>query len=343
MRSLSFSKHTSIFKTPGGTSRGVLSTKDSWILRLTDSASQGITGIGEVSVIEGLSMDLPGKMEEMLNWLVKHINLPQVEIAQQLSDFPAIRFGLECSEIDLAAGGKQFLFDTPFTRGEAPIPINGLIWMGNFDEMRIRIIEKLNEGYRCIKIKVGAIDFEQELELIRKIRSEFSADEIEIRVDANGGFTPENAAHRLEQLARYALHSIEQPIRQHQYAEMAKLCALNILPIALDEELIGVHNLDDRKMLLDTIQPQYIILKPSLVGGFKDSDEWIRLATERNIGWWATSALETNIGLNAIAQWTSSHNVILPQGLGTGQLFSNNFESHLEIRKGELWATGASI
>ncbi len=337
MLHLSFTKHKSIFKSPGGTSRGVLHTKDSWIISVWNETNPAVKGVGEVSIIEGLSVDPVAEIEAKLHWLSANIHLPESELMSTLIDFPAIQFGLECALLDLKKGGKQILFDSDFTLGKKPIPINGLVWMGSFDEMRLRIIDKLNEGYNCIKIKVGAIDFEQELALIKQIRSEFSVSDMEIRVDANGGFTPENAEQRLTQLAKFDLHSIEQPIKQGQWNQMVTLCEKNILPIALDEELIGITGLQQKMELLDFIKPQYIILKPSLLGGFAASDEWIRLAEERNNGWWATSALETNIGLNAIAQWTATKQTQMPQGLGTGQLFINNFTSGLTINKGELW------
>lgn len=330
---LKWTKHTSIFKSPGGTSRGVLHTKDSWILKIQDEF--GKIGTGEVSIIEGLSIDTASEIEDQLNALSNSIS-EEIELSA-FDNFPAIKFGLESAFLDLKNGGNQRYFISDFADGLSPIAINGLIWMGNFSEMRQRIIEKLDEGYSCIKIKVGAINFEDELSLIAQIRKEFSADQIEIRVDANGGFTPQNAVERLTALAKYQLHSIEQPIKQGQWEEMAKLCELNILPIALDEELIGVMDQQKRKQLLDAIKPQYVILKPSLLGGFADSDEWISLAAERNIGWWATSALETNIGLDAIAQWVGAKNTVIPQGLGTGQLFTNNFESDLFIQQGQLW------
>ena len=245
-------------------------------------------------------------------------------------------FGLETAFYHLHAGSLAF-WDTPFSRGEEGITINGLIWMGSFDEMYARIREKMSAGFRCIKLKIGAIDFDKELQLIEFIRSHFDKDEIELRVDANGAFKPSDAMSRLEALSKFDLHSIEQPIRQGQWEEMAKLCATTPLPIALDEELIGVNTESEKIRLLETIRPQYIILKPSLHGGIAGSKEWIRLANERNIGYWITSALESNIGLNAIAQWTATQEHILPQGLGTGQLFTDNIESPLCIKGERLW------
>jgi len=328
----SYKKHTLIFKRPGGTSRGVLSTKDSWFIKVWHGEGSDIVGIGECSIINGLSPDPVERLEEKLKELVSNIN-NYFEV--DLSEFPSISFGLETALLDLASGGKRILFPSSFTNGEKSIPINGLIWMGAFDFMRQQIIEKLEAGFDCIKLKIGAIDFKQELQLLKMIRKDFSENELELRVDANGAFKPEEALEKLKQLSDYRIHSIEQPIRQNQWQEMAALCEQSPIDIALDEELIG---LDDAMIpeMLDAVQPQYIILKPSLVGGFKRSELFIENAEKRNIGWWVTSALESNIGLNAIAQWTATLNNTMPQGLGTGQLFTNNIDSPLEIINANL-------
>jgi len=233
--------------------------------------------------------------------------------------------------------GRRILFPSSFTLGKTAIDINGLVWMGEFDFMKRQIREKIEAGYTCIKLKIGAIEFDEELELVRNVRNEFSENDIEIRVDANGAFSPEDALGKLEQLSEYDLHSIEQPIKQGHWENMAELCEQTPLPIALDEELIGVNEFEQKKTLLRTISPHYIILKPSLVGGFQSSEEWIGIAEKNNIGWWVTSALESNIGLNAIAQWTYYLENKMPQGLGTGQLYTNNFESPLKITKGKLY------
>ena len=259
--------------------------------------------------------------------------------------YPSMLFGLETAKRQLDNGGGIDLFNTPFGRGEEGITINGLIWMGTFDEMFQRLEAKLKAGFHCVKLKIGAIDFEKELRLIQHIRQHFSRKEVELRVDANGGFTPDNAMQRLEALAKYDIHSIEQPIRQHQWKEMARLCKNSPLPIALDEELIGVNDLTEKNQLLDTIQPQYIILKPSLHGGISGTREWIKLAKERGIGSWITSALESNIGLNAIAQLTADiygPHITMAQGLGTGQLFSDNIPMPLEIRGEQLWVNNTN-
>ncbi|MGD1840471.1 MAG: o-succinylbenzoate synthase [Thermonemataceae bacterium] len=253
-----------------------------------------------------------------------------------MQHFPAIHFALEIAFQDLQQGGKRQLFENDFSNGTAPIPINGLIWMGPKSIMLQQIKEKLAAGDRCIKLKIGAIDFEEELALLKYIRTQFGSEEVIVRVDANGAFKPEEALEKLKRLAELALHSIEQPIATQQWEKMAKLCEQSPLPIALDEELIGVV---DRKALLATIQPQYIILKPSLLGGWAASEAWIALAKKHNIGWWMTSALESNIGLNAIAQFTgnlSLHPTATYQGLGTGQLYHNNIPSPLEVNGGWL-------
>jgi o-succinylbenzoate synthase len=255
---------------------------------------------------------------------------------EELEAYPSIRFGVETALAHYQARSLQFWL-TPFSKGKEGIPINGLIWMGNFDEMYQRIEEKMQQGFRCIKLKIGAIDFEKELELLAHIRKHFTSEQIELRVDANGAFSPTDALDKLKRLSEYQLHSIEQPIRAGQWQEMAELCKNTPLPIALDEELIGINNRQQKIELLDTIQPQYIILKPSLHGGISGSEEWIELAAERGIGSWVTSALESNIGLNAIAQWTATLMPTLPQGLGTGMLFTDNIDYLLHIEGDCLW------
>ncbi len=251
-------------------------------------------------------------------------------------EFPSIQIGVEMAFMSLHAQDPFQLFDTPFTNGKAAIPINGLIWMGDQAFMKQQIKDKLAAGFSCIKMKIGAIDFTSEIALLKKIRLEFNSDEIELRVDANGAFLPEGALEKLKQLATLDIHSIEQPIKQGQLQDMAVLCDQTPLPIALDEELIGVFTSEEKSRLLDTVKPQYIILKPSFIGGFKGTDEWIALAEKRNIGWWVTSALESNIGLNAIAQYTSAKKSILPQGLGTGSLYTNNIPSPLVVDQGAI-------
>lgn len=296
-----------------------------------DEPESGRWGIGECAPLPRLSCDdLPDYEERLLQICRDYEATGRID-AEALRPYPSMLFGLETAERHLEAGGWA-LWDTPFARGEQGITINGLIWMGSFEEMFQRIEEKMREGFHCIKLKIGAIDFGQELALLRHIRQRFTPEEVELRVDANGAFAPEEALTKLGQLHECHLHSIEQPIRAGQWEEMARLCARSPFPIALDEELIGVNQPDEKRRLLDTIRPQYIILKPSLHGGWQGSQEWIDLATERGIGWWATSALESNIGLNAIAQWCARLQPVVPQGLGTGQLFTDNVDSPLYLQ-----------
>lgn len=329
------------FKFEAGTSRGVMTSKDSWIIKIFDAGDHNVFGIGECSPLPGLSPDLNGNMSKTLDVCqhelstidssdLKHI----MEIVPK--DYPALRFAYETALLDLKEGGRRILYDNAFTNSKLEIPINGLVWMGDKQTMLERIKAKITEGYTCIKIKIGAINFQDELELLKYIRSQFPADQITIRLDANGAFNTHEALIKLDQLAEYGIHSLEQPIAAGNWLAMEKICNLSPIPIALDEELIGVHDPTYKMQLLERVQPTYIILKPTLVGGLKESKEWIDLATERNIGWWITSALESNIGLNAIAQFTANYSLEIPQGLGTGQLFHNNFPSPLKIRKGNL-------
>lgn len=287
-------------------------------------------------MFRGLSADDRTDYEEKLYWLCKNIHLDLEQLLAELIEFPSIQFGLEQAFLSLKSKNPFELFPSEFVSNQRPISINGLIWMGDKTFMKDQIKEKIASGFSCIKMKIGAIDFDQELKLLQFIREEFSAKDLELRVDANGAFAPENALEKLKQLSEFDLHSIEQPIKQGQYEEMARLCESTPLPIALDEELIGVFDVTNKKELLQTIQPQYIILKPSLVGGFAGSNEWITISENNNIGWWITSALESNVGLNAIAQWTYTLQSKMPQGLGTGSLFTNNFESPLEVKNGHL-------
>jgi len=328
-----YKKYILNFKNPSGTSRGVLRTKETWFIILE---KKGKKGIGETGLFRGLSIDDVLNYEEKLIWTCKNINLGLEFLLKELYEFPSIQFGLEQAFLSLKSENKFDLFSSPFTKGEKSIPINGLVWMGEKAFMKNQIIEKLESGFSCIKMKIGAIDFDTEIELLKSIRKEFSSNEIELRVDANGAFNPKNALGKLQELSELEIHSIEQPIKQGQVQEMAELCAKTPLPIALDEELIGVFSSEEKKKLLETIKPQYIILKPSLIGGFAGSKEWIKFAEEQNSGWWITSALESNIGLNAIAQFTYTLQRNLPQGLGTGGLFTNNFESPLEVNRGTL-------
>ena len=335
------------FIKPAGTSRGVYTTRQSYYVTLSDDNVPGIVGIGECATLPDLSCDAmpPKEYERILKGFCDDLCQSEKIDKEAMRPYPSMLFGLETAKRQLDNGGGIDLFNTPFGRGEEGITINGLIWMGTFDEMFQRLEAKLKAGFHCVKLKIGAIDFEKELRLIQHIRQHFSRKEVELRVDANGGFTPDNAMQRLEALAKYDIHSIEQPIRQHQWKEMARLCKNSPLPIALDEELIGVNDLTEKNQLLDTIQPQYIILKPSLHGGISGTREWIKLAKERGIGSWITSALESNIGLNAIAQLTADiygPHITMAQGLGTGQLFSDNIPMPLEIRGEQLWVNNTN-
>lgn len=333
MITASYKKYILKFKNPSGTSRGILKTKETWFIILE---KDGKKGIGETGLFRGLSIDDVPNYEEKLKWVCKHINLGLDKLLNQLIEFPSIQFGLEQAFTSLKSSNSFELFPSKFTKNNNAIAINGLVWMGDKQFMKSQIKEKLKTGFSCIKMKIGAIDFNSEIELLTSIRKEFSPNEIELRVDANGAFKPTEALNKLEILSKLHIHSIEQPIKQGQILEMANLCEKTPLPIALDEELIGIFTKEERRKLISHIKPQYIILKPSLVGGFKGSKEWIDLAEKNNCGWWITSALESNIGLNAIAQWTFTLGNPLPQGLGTGSLFTNNFESPLEVLNGSL-------
>jgi o-succinylbenzoate synthase len=323
-----FKPYTLDFINPSGTSRGVLRQKKTYFIFIEDKDKRGI---GEAALFEGLSYDDQPDYEKQLQWTCENIDLGKEKLLLENKEFPSIQFGLETAFLSFEAYTPFEIFPSAFTNGEDSIKINGLIWMGEKAFMKAQIKDKIQQGFSCVKMKIGAINFEEELALLKFIRQEFSADDIELRVDANGAFSPEKALEKLKRLSDFDLHSIEQPIKQGQWQEMAELCESTPLPIALDEELIGFTDVTKRKELLLTIQPQYVILKPALVGGLSESKNWIDLAEEQHIGSWITSALESNIGLNAIAQYTYTLNPNMPQGLGTGSLFSNNFESPLKV------------
>lgn len=327
-----YSRYLLQFKRPSGTSRGVLHEKETFILEVSEN---GKKGIGECAVFRGLSFDDKPEYEEKLQWLCENINQDSDVLKEKLKEFPSIWFGYEQAVSNLKYG-EHLYFPSEFTNGKAPIIINGLIWMGDVHYMEEQIQDKLEKGFHCIKLKIG-VDWKSEHDVLQKLRQKFSREKLELRVDANGGFTKEEAKVVLQQLADLHIHSIEQPIKAGDWNAMAELCAQTPTPIALDEELIGIIDFDKKKELLETIKPQYIILKPALVGGFAGSDEWIALAEQENIGWWITSSLESNIGLNAIAQYTFTKNNTMPQGLGTGGLFTNNFETQLELKGEELY------
>jgi o-succinylbenzoate synthase len=324
------------FKKPAGTSRGVYTQRKSWFIHLSSTEFPERIGIGECAPLPNLSCDDVPEYEEVLsNACQRFMETGSIDI-EGLRNYPSILFGLETALRQYQANSTA-LWDTPFSRSEVGIPINGLIWMGSYKEMIEQVEAKIKAGFRCIKLKIGAIDFEEELNILRIIRQHFTAKEIELRVDANGAFSPFDAMDKLKHLAELDLHSIEQPIRAGQWEEMARLTSSTPLPIALDEELIGCNQPEKKAELLTAIQPQYIILKPSLHGGIQGGEEWIKEAEKRQIGWWITSALESNIGLNAIAQWCATFKNPLPQGLGTGALFTDNIDMPLEIRQDCLW------
>ena len=326
-------KYTLNFKLPAGTSRGVMLEKETWFLLIEKN---GRIGIGECGILRGLSADDRTDYQEKLHWVDKNIHIGQQKLLEELLEFPSIQFGVEQAFLSVENEDPYILYPSQFTQGKKSIPINGLVWMGTPEFMKQQIKEKIEKGFQCIKMKIGAIDFETEINILKQLRKEFSVKDIEIRVDANGAFSTSDVFEKLKRLADLQLHSIEQPIKAGQLQQMVELCASSPLPIALDEELIGVFHKEEKEKLLKEIQPQYIILKPSLTGGYKGNSEWISIAQKYNIGYWITSALESNIGLNAIAQWTFTLQPQIPQGLGTGSLYTNNIPSPLIVEKGEL-------
>jgi O-succinylbenzoate synthase len=311
-----------------------MTEKETWFIVLEKDDKMGI---GECGILRGLSVDDRPDYEAKLQWTCDNIHLGKDQLWKALIEFPSIQFGVEIAFQSLAAESPFLLFPSEFTEGLKSMQINGLVWMGEETFMKEQIEEKLKQGFHCIKLKIGAIDFNKELQLLSYIREHFGPDQIEIRVDANGAFGLNEALGKITQLSEYKLHSIEQPIQKNNTDRMAELCKASPLPIALDEELIGVFKLDEKEQLLQKIKPQYIILKPSFIGGFRGTQEWISLAEKHQIKWWVTSALESNVGLNAIAQWTYLQHNLMPQGLGTGALFTNNFDCPLEVSEGQLW------
>lgn len=325
-------EHILQFKRPAKTSRNVFKERKIWLIELSDPMT-GKTGIGEAAPLSLLSID---DVEDYASILEKYVQLlAEGKTLQELEllKFPSIHFGLETALLSLRSENNK-LFDTPFTNGRQKIPINGLVWMSDLDQMYTEALQKIDAGFNCIKFKVGAHDFDSECRLIEKIRRQYNAFKLEIRLDANGAFIADEAEEQLRELKRFEIHSIEQPIATDQWDEMAKLCHKPLIHIALDEELIGRAPAIEGSNMLGQIQPQYIILKPNLIGGLRAADEWIKLAGELGIGWWATSALESNVGLNAIAQWVSTYDTELHQGLGTGSLYENNLETNLRLDSG---------
>ena len=332
--------HRLIFKTPATTSRGVYHTHQVWFVHLTSTAQPGIEGVGECAPLPDLSCDYSADYERVLRTECEAFCAEGSLNIERLKRYPSILFGLETALLQLNAAGSTAFYNTAFARSQRGIPINGLVWMGSFEQMARQLDAKLDAGFRCIKLKIGAIDFEQELALLAAIRHRYGVADLELRVDANGAFGLHDVRSKLERLARFDLHSIEQPIAPHQWDAMAELCANAPLPIALDEELIGIHDSESKAALLQKLRPQYIILKPTLHGGLQGAAEWIALARQEGIGSWLTSALESNVGLNAIAQFAARiypEEGLMPQGLGTGQLYLNNIDMPLKVIKDELW------
>lgn len=324
------------FKKPAGTSRGILKSKPSFIIHLKDNERDAISR-GECSIIPGLSRETTEQVENLLNQIENFVRQSDsLNFPEEFNIYPSVRFALETALLTLQNPKPDTLFDNEFTLGQKGIPINGLIWMEKPENMWEQMLQKVTAGFRCIKMKVGALDFSSELNLLEKFRVKFG-DTIQLRLDANGAFNANDALRKLERLSKYSIHSIEQPVKASQWKLMHELCAYSPIPIALDEELIGIRTKVEKEDLLNSIQPQYIILKPSLIGGLKEADEWTLIAENSNIGWWATSALESNIGLNAIAQWTANYPIKIAQGLGTGSLYMNNIPSSLIIKEDKLW------
>jgi o-succinylbenzoate synthase len=332
-----FQKRIFKFKNPAGTSRGILHEKPSWYIYLYDEQKPEIKGIGECSIIPGLSLDDKSNLEDKITRICTKINKEDYDFNRVLHDYPALNFALETAFHDFQAGGTKILHPSKFTEGKEGIPINGLIWMGNFESMSEQVEAKLKNGFKCIKIKIGAINIDEELMILRNLRSRFSANDLELRVDANGAFTYNEANFILQRLAKHEIHSIEQPIMPSQLEDLAKLCENSPVPIALDEELMGKYPYNIKRKLIDLVRPQYLVLKPSMLGGVKEATDWINIANDFDIGWWVTSALESNIGLNAIAQWAYSMEAEMPQGLGTGSLFEQNVDSPLTIQGDKIF------
>lgn len=330
-------KHDLIFKNPATTSRGTLTSKPAYFIIVEEGNKKAV---GECGLLPGLSYDDKPNFEEKLTWACKNIAVGLAELTDELIEWPSIRFALEQVFAQREAAGSYKFFNSQFIKGKVGMRINGLVWMADEANMLKQIDEKLTAGYRCIKMKIGALDWATELKILAGMRKRFDSVDLEIRVDANGAYTYREAEKVLDQMARLEIHSIEQPIKPGQWDEMAALVEESLVPIALDEELIGVFDIKKKRELVREIQPDYLVLKPSFLGGWKEADSWVKIAEKEGLDWWATSALESNVGLNAIAQWASTKNIRLPQGLGTGGLYTNNFESNLQIKNAALWFDG---
>lgn len=333
MKTLRILPHTLKFKFEARTSRGSMTERPVWYIVLEE---EGFYGVGEAAPIPGLSIDDMTKWDSRLRWLEEHINDDPKKIKTSLKNFPALYFGYEMAMYSLDRDHPMMLYPSVFTTGRAGIPINGLVWMNEAENMQAQIDDLLEQGFTVLKMKVGALDWKEELKIIKELRKKYDNTEVQLRLDANGAWQPDEALEKLSKLSEYEIHSVEQPIKPGQWEHMANLCAESPVPIALDEELIGITDLRQKKELIKAISPDYLVIKPTLVGGFKASEEWIKLAKENGIDWWVTSALESNVGLNAISQWIVTQIPRMPQGLGTGMLYENNIDSPLEVRKGKL-------
>lgn len=339
MYSIKITPRTFHFQHPAGTSRGIYTERKSWMLEMTNDDLPGRKGIGECAPLPELSCDDIPEYEKTLRAVCDRFEQEGAIDYPMMRPYPSMLFGLETALLNLQSG-SDILFDNDFSRGKVGLTINGLVWMGDYDTMLRRIEEKLQQGFHCIKLKIGAIEFEKELDMVKRIRERFSHHEVQLRVDANGGFTFDEALYKLELLAQYAIHSIEQPIKAKQWGYMAELCRESPLPIALDEELIGINIPEMKAHVLNIIKPAYIVLKPSLHGGMKGVREWVDIANRQGIRSWITSALESNVGLNAVAQLAADiygTSGIMPQGLGTGQLFTDNIPMRLEVKGEKLY------
>lgn len=347
MLQASYSKKVFQFAFKARTSRGLMKDKTSWFIKLWDDAHPEIIGMGECGPLPGLSTDDRPDFEEILGDAIsklnqlQHSNTPTLQNLYNIvpPNFPSITFGLETAFLDLQHGGKRLIYKNEFSSGKQ-IPINGLVWMGDLDFMMNQINQKIAQGFNCIKLKVGGLDFDRECDVLQYIRKRYFKNDIIIRLDANGAFKIDDVLYKLTELAKYNIESIEQPIKPG-LPEMEELCRKSPIPIAFDEELIGIASVEEKRELLTRLKPKYIILKPTLHGGFKGCAEWIEIATSLNIGWWITSALESNIGLNAICQFASEYDLKLHQGLGTGMIYSNNIESPLRVEKGFIYSDSA--
>jgi O-succinylbenzoate synthase len=339
---VTFLKKVFHFNFKARTSRGLMKEKTSWFVRIADDAAPAVFGLGECAPLPGLSVDDRPDYEEALSRIVEQVNGCQLEandheqvLSLILPEYPSIRFGFETALLDLKNGGKRLIFDNSFRRG-APIRINGLIWMGDMDFMMDQINKKIAEGFTCLKVKVGGLDFDRECDILDYIRKRYFKSDITIRLDANGAFKVEDVLYRLEQLGKFRIHSIEQPIGPGR-AEMEELCRKSPIPVAFDEELIGITSPEEKRSLLERLRPQFIVLKPTLHGGIRGCEEWISTAESLGMGWWMTSALESTVGLNAICQFTANYTPSLPQGLGTGMIYSNNIASPLAVKDGTIF------